>query len=280
MKIYYIFLFIYFFEQIHSEKYISIENVVGCSCSSLMEFSIQAYISGFEEDADLHFYLDTPSYSYAACNVPQTKEGQIQSISCMINARAFPLFKERAYILPEKLDSYNGYTIKNWNKIGKKAIFSGTCTFNYDYLFTSSSIPKLSCDKNTYSFSIYGSLQKKNSNNNYLVNTEYLSFEYLIYTGDRIFYFDGKNYLFAKCVIGYDNNSNSYVMKCNFEGIDKKGIIYPTIVDDDTEKKSIKMDMSYTLNLGECKVEDEEKNHSSFTHITKLLLFVLILSLF
>jgi len=122
--------------------------------------------------------------------------------------------------------------------------------------------------------------KKKNSNNNYLVNTEYLSFEYLIYTGDRIFYFDGKNYLFAKCVIGYDNNSNSYVMKCNFEGIDKKGIIYPTIVDDDTEKKSIKMDMSYTLNLGECKVEDEEKNHSSFTHITKLLLFVLILSLF
>ncbi len=76
MKIYYIFLFAYSLDQIYSEKYISIDNVVCCSCSSLMEFSIQAYISGFEEYDDLHFYLDTPSYSYAACQLKKVKFNQ------------------------------------------------------------------------------------------------------------------------------------------------------------------------------------------------------------
>lgn len=250
--------------------------VAGCTADSKnYGFGFEAYTSGFGKDSKLYFYCSDSNYNYFECDIPESKEGEKQTISCWSDTSIFPLLdQQNKVILPESL-SFPDFKIEGWENLKRELTFG----------FCSQVIP-------TNTFTVNGdfSLSCDNSHNNVVSTTglfeDNLQDKKVFLTSSEeestTYYFEpplvvDSNIARANCkVFVYNQNASTDKLECVIDGKEVAKFFdtaVPLKILEGTEELIIRMKPSNAFKLQLC----DTTSKSSFIKLSSLLLISLFL---
>ena len=165
--------------------------VVDCHQGKYYGFAFLATTSGFGDGSSFTFYCDAPGYNQFDCDVPESKDGKLQTISCWAKAEIFPLLdRSNVVVLPRSL-SYPNIQIEGWENLKKELLFDFCSPLIPSHTFIIYEPFTAQCDLNNNNIiSTYGS---------FISNLEYKRFlltstedDYISYTFEPYLIVDGK----------------------------------------------------------------------------------------
>lgn len=96
---------------------------VGCLENKHYGFGFLAETSGFGDGSSFTFYCDAPGYNSFDCDVPESKDGKLQTISCWARAEIFPLLDRTNVVFLPKTLSFSNIEIEGWENLRKQLLF-------------------------------------------------------------------------------------------------------------------------------------------------------------
>lgn len=95
----------------------------GCLEGKHYGFAFLASTSGFGDGSSFTFYCDAPGYNKFECDVPESKDGKLQTISCWAKSEIFPLLDESNIVYLPLTLSFSNILIEGWENLRKELFF-------------------------------------------------------------------------------------------------------------------------------------------------------------
>lgn len=237
-------------------------------------FAFNALTTGFGDGSSFSFYCDSPYYTYFDCQVPESKQGEYQTISCWAPANIFPLLdEENTVLLPQNAPSLSSISIEGWDKLVKTLNLQKCTQLEPTNTYTSNAQFTNACDNNspnnvisttgTFSSNLQG--QKI-----FLTSTDE---EYTTYRFEPYLIVDNK---IAKAIcdiyVPVASNSGEEELRCLVDG-QKSGVFFETAAEfkllEGTTQGVVRLKPTKPFNLQYCK--------SCFMKLSAFLLISLFL---
>lgn len=247
--------------------------VVGCE-KGHYGFGFLAKTSGFGEGSSFSFYCDSPYYNNFECDIPASKEGEYQTISCWANAGIFPLLEvENKVTLPEEAPSISPLSIEGWQHLKKELKFEKCTQLEPTNTYTSNA-PVTNACHNSSPFNVISTtgsfLSNLQGQKIFLTSTDE---EYTTYRFKPYLIVDNKiDKATCDIYVPVASNGGDEELSCLVDG-QKSGAFFETAAEfkllEGTTQGVVRLKLTQTFNLQNCK-------SSSSSCFMKLSIFLLI----
>lgn len=209
-----------------------------------IQFSFNAFTSGFNEQLGFNLKLHYPDYAIAECYAPPSTEGQKDTITCYINVVNFPLWDTNVYQLPSQSEINSIIDISNWDTyIGQASIKTDGCQMPYKYTFTKNKEPfYVEIDGTTGYRYLFG---KGSFDGDTIAKQNYLTETDPICILSTTYIFVDNDFYYNQCEIYSPDetiNSGDYEIHCTIKG-EKKAVFFPTLSYSQTDQGYVRLDI-------------------------------------